>query len=83
MKEGKCRGCGAPIIWIETSNGKLMPCDIKPVYYWQKEKAAGKVVTPSGDVLSCDFEGDMQTVTGRGYVSHFGTCPMAGQFRKK
>lgn len=23
----KCRACGADIVWIETPNGKRMPCD--------------------------------------------------------
>lgn len=25
----KCKGCGAEIIWLETKNGKAMPCDEK------------------------------------------------------
>ena len=24
---GNCRSCGAPILWAETDNGKLMPVD--------------------------------------------------------
>lgn len=26
----KCRSCGKPIIWVETSAGKKMPLDAKP-----------------------------------------------------
>ena len=83
MKAGTCRGCGAPILWIETANGKSMPCDPKQVKYWEKEKAPGKIVTPNGDVRSCVFDGDPRNATGIGYISHFGTCPKAGQFRRK
>ena len=83
MRKGTCRGCGAPIVWIETSAGKSMPCNADPVHYWEKPKAAGKLVTPNGEVMSCEFEGDLQNATGIGYISHFSTCPKAGQFRKR
>ena len=83
MTKGKCRGCGAQIIWIKTAAGKSMPCNAEAVRYWAKAKAAGKVVTPNGEVISCEFEGDAQAATGIGYVSHFSTCPKAKTFRKK
>ncbi len=73
-----CKGGGAKIIWI----GK-MPCDPRPVTYWAKPKAPGKVVTPNGELISCVFEGDLQKATGVGYVSHWATCPQAGKFRRK
>ena len=74
----KCRGCGATIIWI----GKI-PCDPDQVGYWQKPKAKGKVVTPNGEVISCEFSGDQNEATGIGYISHWATCPKADQFRRK
>jgi len=83
MRRGKCRGCGTEIVWIMTSSGKSMPCDPSPVPYWQKSKATGKVVTPNGEVLSCEFQGEPNKATGLGYVSHFSTCPNAAQFKKK
>jgi len=57
MKTGKCKGCGAPILWIKTAGGKSMPCNPEQVIYWEKRGAAGKVVTPNGEVISCEFEG--------------------------
>lgn len=83
MGTGKCRACDAPIIWIRTPTGKSMPCDSKPVMYWKKPGAKGKVVTGNGEVISCEFEGDVQKATGIGFISHFGTCPKAKSFRKK
>lgn len=79
----KCRGCGAEIIWIKTLGGKSMPCDPEQVMYWEKAKAKGKVVTPNGEVLSCEFSGDLNNATGMGYVSHWSTCPKATDFRTK
>ena len=73
----KCKGCGAEIIWI----GKI-PCDPEPVTYWEKHKARGKVVTPNGQVVSCEFSGELAKSTGVGYITHFSTCPCADQFRK-
>ena len=70
----KCRSCGAPIIWIKTQGGKSMPCDPDLTMYWQKPGAAGKIVTPNGEVISCTFTGDMRHATGLG---PFPTFPLA------
>lgn len=79
----KCKGCGAEIIWIRTLGGKSIPCDPEQVTYWEKAKAKGKVVTPNGEALSCEFSGELNKATGVGYVSHWSTCPCADQFRRK
>ena len=83
MKKATCRGCGAPIVWIRTTGGKSMPCDAKPVLYKERKGAAGKIVTPNGEVLSCDLDVEPDEATGIGYISHFVTCPQAEQFRRK
>lgn len=82
MRTGKCRGCGAPIVWIRTQSGKSMPCNADPVIYRQRAGAAGKIVTPNGEVLSCDFDITINQATGVGYISHWSTCPQAGRFRR-
>lgn len=74
----KCKGCGQEIIWIGN-----MPCDPEQVTYWQKPKAKGKVVTPNGVILSCEFDGDLQQATGVGYIPHWATCPDADKFRRR
>ncbi len=33
LKISKCRSCGAPIVWITTTNGKAMPCDARERAY--------------------------------------------------
>ena len=82
MRIVKCRGCGAPIVWIPTLGGKSMPCDAEPVTYWEKAKAPGKIVTQNGMTISCEFEGDIQKATGIGYKPHWATCPERNQFKK-
>ena len=64
MRIGKCRGCGAPIVWIKTLGGKPMPCDPDQVLYRARAGAPGKIVTPNGDVLSCDLDADPEEATG-------------------
>lgn len=78
-----CSGCGARIIWIQTQRGKKMPCDPRPVPYWAKEKAPGKIVTPNGAIISCEFTGDIATVTGTGFIPHWATCPKSKAFKKR
>lgn len=77
-----CKGCGAKIVWVKMPGGKSMPCDPDLIPYWERKGASGKVVTPNGEVISCVFDGDPQTATGVGYVSHWSTCPHAQSFRK-
>jgi hypothetical protein len=81
MHEDHCNVCGAPVKWIKTRGGKNMPCDPKPVNYWKREGAAGKVITAAGDVVSCLFEGYLSNVTGQGFISHFATCKGAARVK--
>ena len=80
---GFCRGCGKQIIWTRTPAGKSMPCDPELVTYWQKAGGSQKIVTPGGEVLSAELTGDPEKATGRGYISHFATCPESDKFRRK
>jgi len=82
-KQTKCRGCGAPIVFVKTVRGKQMPCNPGMVPFWVKRNGSQKVITISGEVVSCEFEGPRSTVSGFGHVSHFSTCPNAASFRKK
>ncbi len=79
----KCKSCGAQIQWIRTKMGKAIPVDPEPVPYWKKEGAAGRVVTPEGEILCCEFESKEIVATGVGYISHFATCPHADRHRRK
>lgn len=80
---GRCKGCGAQIVWVKTKAGKNMPCD--PQFLNYKEVAGGKekIVTPEGEVVSGITDVPNEAADGFGYISHFATCKMAGGFRKR
>lgn len=78
-----CRGCGGPILWIRTPAGRSMPCDPEPVEYWQSPTGLQRIVTPNGQVVSASLEGLPGLATGRGYISHFATCPEARAFSRR
>ena len=80
----KCRGCGAEINWIRMRGGRLMPVNPEPVYIVDN---AGPVIVVTDD--GCIANG-IPCQSGRvppgkraGHVSHFSTCPQAGQFRRR
>lgn len=60
-----------------------MPCNPGMVTYWERHGAKGRVVTPNGDVVSCDFDGPESRSTGLGYIPHFSTCQQALNFKKR
>lgn len=64
LKQATCRGCGRPIIWGVTGDGKKIPLDPKPAVYG--------VVEDEGNALATRMEGAM--------VTHFATCPKASDF---
>lgn len=83
MNIGRCSGCGQPIIWIVTTNGKKMPCD--PDAHMAFKGTTGnkdKIVTGTGVVVSCDLSQCGGVLAGVGYTPHWATCPAAQNFKK-
>ena len=71
MKQAVCKGCGAAIVWIGTPSGKSMPCDATPRYYIEKPRSGTKkIVTPNGEVISCEYTEDPHKATGTGFAPH-------------
>ncbi len=79
----KCRGCGAPVLWLKTESGKSMPVDPEKVMYWKVRGGKKRIVTPNGETVACELSGDLQDATGMGYVPHWSTCPKWKDFKKK
>lgn len=82
MRSGTCRGCGAAIVWIRMPSGKAMPCDAAPIYYIKKPRSGSKkIVTPNGEVISCEYTEDPHKATGTGFAPHWGSCHTVGSFK--
>lgn len=83
MGMGKCRACGAPIVWVRTQAGKAMPCDAKVRWYTAAPNGRLKFVLITGEVVAGELAEDLKNATGIGHISHFATCPNADDFRRK
>lgn len=64
MRNAACKGCGKPIVWATSRDGKKIPLDPRPPVYR---------VTVVEDIVWCDRVTDVM-------VSHFTTCKLASQF---
>ena len=83
----RCKGCGAEIRWIKTTNGKAMPVDPDPLSIIPGQFGSTVVVTEDGRTFlgQSGIYIDARTTPGaiEGFTSHFATCPAARSFRKK
>ena len=81
----KCKGCGEEIIFIKSPAGKFIPCNPSKVIYSNPGEGKARVVTQSGEVISCTVGADDDTskAVGVGYIPHWSTCKAANQFRKR
>lgn len=73
MRPGKCRSCGAPVLWVVMApSGKWNPLDEAP-------RADGNVIEEGGRarIATAEDQGSVR------YASHFATCPNAGQHRRR
>ena len=82
MNTSTCKGCGAPIVFAKSAMGKYIPCDAQLVRYRENPNGKDMVVVDGKGIVRCDldFEG---LPTGMARISHFATCPNAGEFRRK
>lgn len=76
MNRAKCRSCGAPIIWVETANAKLIPLDAEPV-------EDGNITLGISGLAYVGENAWPLFTEGNRYKSHFETCPQAKSGRKK
>lgn len=90
MKVTTCKSCGAPIVWIKTQNGRSMPCDVPAVDYQENYKGSSLIVTDDGRVRRATIikkpitsSGLQPVISGKGYISHFATCPYANKYRRR
>lgn len=69
LKVSECRSCHAPVVWVKTDAGRLMPLDARPLVVFKVDE---KGDPPRAFIFS-------ESV----FQSHFVTCPNADQHRKK
>lgn len=72
-----CKRCHAPILWALTTTGAKMPIDPKP-----HENGNVELTFGAGDPVAVVRGPDVPIAAGKAYVSHFVSCPAAGQFRR-
>lgn len=98
-ESGTCRGCGAPMLWIRTVEGKRVPLDPEA----QEGPEHGGGGPPAGRLLvrGYDLHGAVRAITVprpdaqpdlfpakeaapiRVFVSHFATCPRRDDFKRE
>lgn len=79
-----CKGCGAPIDWITTTEGKYMPVDPEPVLIIEGD-GLDRFVTDEGAVLLGRRARPEEEKPGLevAFVPHWKTCPEAARFRRR
>jgi len=79
----ECKYCGAEIVWVKMKSGKKMPCDPMISTYTKDPKGKLKIITTTGEVVSCSPLGDSSVDKECGYIPHWSTCPNADRYRNK
>lgn len=70
-----CGSCKAPVVWVITEKGKRMPLDKEPV-------PNGNIIVLNNGIAHFLLKDEPVKPETKRYVSHFATCPNAGQHRK-
>ena len=85
---GRCRGCGAEVIWIRTkAQRRKMPVDAEPVSVIPCTGGNSFVLIDGyivfGRKIGDAWDDDPDANVIEAYESHFATCPVGGQFRNR
>lgn len=63
-----CKACGAPLLFARTPAGKAIPVDLRPPVYQVTEDLDGNAIAIRAE---------------HSLVTHFATCPHAGEFSQR
>ena len=76
-----CRSCGAPLIWIRTARGRLMPCKPGPRYY-HPSSAGETFINRAGSVEKGVRCASTEEGARVGWKPHWIDCPHAKKHRR-
>lgn len=84
-----CRGCGSPITWAVTTNGRMMPLDPELSTEGNVVPTGRRITTSRGQLLEVRVittkstgQRDLLDPDGARYYPHHATCPDAAAFRR-
>lgn len=78
MNTSPCKGCGRPVVWGETADGKKIPLDPRPPLYFAFVHVKGHIAAERIEPMVMTDQ--PHAPDGRPMVSHFATCPKASEF---
>jgi len=76
-----CLSCHAPVVWAQTERGKRIPIDREPRPDGNLV-LLGDILAGQGTLFAAIFDPIRHTGKTR-FVSHFATCPHAGEHRRR
>ena len=74
----RCRGCHAPVIWMQAKNGTWMICNPEKITF-TPGGGPETFITPEGKAVYGKRSREGQA----GYISHWATCPFRNRFGKR
>lgn len=82
----KCRSCGAPMAWVRTSAGKLMPVDANEDGSPRETPEGNVVITspPGRSTPTVEVLGPLEQMveTRPRFMPHHATCPQGREWRR-
>lgn len=78
----KCRSCGAPVKWVSTATGKKMPVNEGLIFVLPDTEGDTTIVSRDGMVVKGRLVMAGTDGAVQGNISHFATCPQAGEWRR-
>jgi hypothetical protein len=78
-----CRSCGARVTWLETAGGKKLIVDEDPAENGNIIAVGGMAhVCRNAEAAKAALKETTGSEDGPRYISHFATCPDAGNWRR-
>jgi hypothetical protein len=79
---GKCRSCGADVLWVQWRSGKRMPVDAVPDMRPPPKGGTLVLFVSHGKLFVHTYDAVADGPKRNRFTSHFATCPEAGEWRK-